>query len=75
MDPFALIWAKINFLFLSVFKYSNYIPSCKKSRKADEKCQTDRWADSQRERKTENSDFIEPSAGQGSKNVIDLLCF
>ena len=48
----------------SVFKYYNYLPSCKKSERTNEpflrkmlNCQTDRQT---------NSDFIGPSVGQGS---------
>ena len=55
------------------FKYSNYLPPCKKSEKTDEpfseKCQTDGRADGQ----TDNGDFIGPSVGRRSnmhdKNV------
>ena len=52
----------------SVFKYYNYLPSCKKSERTNEpflrkmlNCQTDRQTDRQT-----NSDFIGPSVGQGS---------
>ena len=65
-------WAKQNFLekrALSVFRYSNYLPSCQKSEKTNEQfCgkTVNWWAD----RQTSNCDFIGPSVGRGSKTFM-----
>ena len=53
---------------VSVFKYSNDLPSCKISEKNDQllrKCQTDRWTD----RKADTSDFMGPSVGWGFQTI------
>ena len=57
LGSFFWIWAKINFpgkRSLSAFKYSNYLPSCKKTSKklmshSWEKCRTDRQTDRNRQ--------------------------
>ena len=66
---------------LSVFKYSNYLPSCKKSEKTNDPflrkmlnwC-TDRQADTDGQTNDDSffflGNFIEPSVGRGSKNHI-----
>ena len=57
---------------VSVFKYSNDLPSCKKSEKKDQflrKCQTDRWTDRQSDRKTDTSDFMGSSVGWGFQTI------
>ena len=61
--------------FLLVFKYSNYLPSCKNQKKlyaihSWEKCptaRTDRKRDSQMDRQKDKGDFIGHSVEQGSK--------
>ena len=69
----AQIWAKMNFpgkRALTVFKYSNRLPSCQKSEKlichSWGKCWTDGWMDRQTEWQTDNHDFVRPSVGRGS---------
>ena len=67
---FVHVWAKMNFpgkKALSVFKYSNYLPSCPKSEKTNmiflRKMLT---MDRQTEGRTNNHDYVEPSVGRGS---------
>ena len=67
---FVHVWAKMNFpgkKDLSVFKHSNYLPSCPKSGKTNmiflRKMLT---MDRQTEGRTNNHDFVEPSVGRGS---------
>ena len=69
---FAQIWAKMNFPRknpLSVFKYSNYLPSCKKSEKTNVpflRKMLKWWMGRQVEGQTDNHNFVGPSLGWGS---------
>ena len=50
---------------LSVFKYSNYLRSCKKSEKTN-KMKNAELTDGRTDRRTNNGGLIGPSVGQGS---------
>ena len=56
-------------IFLSVFKYSNYLPSCQKSEKTNEPLlrKSLNWrANRPTDGQANSGDFIEPSVGRGS---------
>ena len=54
-----------------VFKYSKYLPSCRKSETLIEL--TDRQKDRRTDGQTDSSDFIGPSVGRGTKNKVPML--
>ena len=64
---FAQIWAQMNFpgkKAQSVFKYSNYLPSCQKSGTANMPLFLRMDGHTQTEEQTDNHDFVGPSIGQ-----------
>ena len=76
---FAHIWAKMNFSgkkLVSVFKYSNYLPSCQKSEKTNmpflRKMLNWRMDGQTDGRKTDNHDFVGPSVGRGPVIKVTL---
>ena len=56
------------------FRYSNYLPLCKKSKKLMIYSWEKYWTDKQTDGQTDNSDFIGPSLGGGPKSSKECKC-
>ena len=70
LGKFRQKWMFLEKRALSVFKYSNYLPSCKKAKKNYWKKNVELMGRGwQTDRQTDNSDFIEPSVGRGSNKI------
>ena len=65
LPKFGQKWIFLEKTFLSVFKCSNYLPSCPKCHSCG-KCWTDRWTNRQMEEQTDNHDLVGPSVEGGS---------